>query len=139
MILYGLNMRDKKEKTLVRRKYLFELGFQLVEPLLAERYQNHLKDAIRDILGLKETTQSESPDSPKSSQAVVPQKGTKCIICLEANQQRRTKIGTCDMCGGPFCKEHQAKRCTRCALQQPKDKKKNRALVFLRRQINKLF
>ncbi len=125
MILLTLNMRESEETPQLRRKFLLELGHQLIKPLFKQCYNNPnsrrgLIETIRGILKINEepptpSTSSTSPSMSSSSNASLQENlSIRCYICLEENCHRY-KIGTCDLCNHPFCKQHQAKRCEHCA------------------------
>ncbi len=125
IITLTLNMRESEETPKLRRKFLLELGHQLIEPHLKQRYNNPnarrgLKETILVILEIDEepptpSTSSASPSTSSSSKASSQENlSARCYICLEQKRQRY-KISTCDLCNRLFCMQHQAKRCEHCA------------------------
>ncbi len=95
-ILLTLNMRESEETPNLRRKFLLELGHQLIEPHLKQRYNNlntrrGLKETIRGILEIDEeppnpSTSSTSPRMSSSSKGSLQENlSTRCYICLKEN------------------------------------------------------
>ncbi len=112
----------KKEKYLIRRTFLRQLGFSLVVPFLKEKLKDgtglhpYIREVIQDLLCLIKGEKSCPVDiqsSRSSSNVRSDDAGMRCRICFRSGKKRNT-VGECNICGQGSCGEYRVFRCVEC-------------------------
>lgn len=112
-ILYSMVKWDQK---FVRKDFLFDLGYSLVEPHL--RYRASLTSLTRQLRSeiasiLNETDSSQEQQGPtEDSEMMVLDKQVRCAFCPRS-KDRKTKF-LCSKCQRAMCQDHRSKKCCEC-------------------------
>ena len=110
-IIYESNSKDN----MVRRKFLQNLGLELVKPFMEERANvkhlpRGLKEKLRNVYG--EPSKKSQPQPKRAKQG-------RCSICPRS-RDRKSKI-ECKNCKGIICMEHLIPFCRNCASESESD------------------